>query len=165
MNQGFTVTSSETGNTLEEQDSVNEAFAVTYNKSKKKEPNAKDNVTMKRPTKKDKVIVECSVIEKENELIERNCRADDGEMFCDGNRMLYRFNDEFIYGPFSEDQITYVHDSLTEKFNIVIKKFSNLFRFNEYIWKVLAPTFLTKIVMENENVPQEEAETYGKVFC
>ncbi|KAK3890633.1 hypothetical protein Pcinc_005429 [Petrolisthes cinctipes] len=225
VNQGFTIASSETGNTFEEQESVNEAFAITYKQSKMEEPNAKDNVTMKRSTKKDDGEVRSDTLDLTSRDVlsdlapiipqflqgddmgnEAGCekepsmdatshklklsyeklktmtiedlqtRLDENvpylksvlrgkqpnerhQMFCAGHPMLYQFTHEFIsiYGPFSEDQILYVQDSLVEKFENDIKKFSHPSLVYDYIWRVLAPTFLTKIVMDNEIVSQEEA--------
>lgn len=49
-------------------------------------------------------------------------------MFFGGDLQLFRLADELIYGPFSEDQITYVHDSLAEKFDSISKKFSTILK-------------------------------------
>ncbi|KAK4308175.1 hypothetical protein Pmani_020114 [Petrolisthes manimaculis] len=216
---------SEIGNTFEEQESVNETFAITYKKKgKMKEPNAKDNVSMKRSTTKNDSDVRSDTLDltsrdvlpdsppiipqflqeddkgyegfgmepsmdatsdklklgyeklKTMTIEDLQTRLDENvpylmnvlkgnqpnerhQMFRAGNPMLYHFTHEFIsiFAPFSEDQILYVQDSLAEKFENNIKKFSDPSLVYDYIWRVLAPTFLTKIVMDNETVSQEEA--------
>nr|XP_045602259.1 uncharacterized protein LOC123760601 isoform X1 [Procambarus clarkii] len=91
-------------------------------------------------------------VTKGQELSERH------EIFKRGGRELREMSDELIYGPYSEEQINYVINYLTEKFAYIRKVIGDEYRGRQYIWKVLAPTLLIKIVMENEDITQDNAE-------
>lgn len=79
-------------------------------------------------------------------------------IFLRGGRELREMKCELIYDPYSEDQILYVIDMLTEQFSAFIRRLYGKDNVNKYIWKVLAPTLFIRIVMEKEGVPCSEAE-------
>lgn len=79
-------------------------------------------------------------------------------VFLRGGRELREMTSELIYHPYSEDQILYIIDFLIEQFSSHIQRLYGKSSVNKYIWKVLAPTLLIRIVMEKENLTCLEAE-------
>ncbi|XP_071526888.1 uncharacterized protein [Panulirus ornatus] len=79
------------------------------------------------------------------------------QIFKRGGREIQQMSDELIFGPYTEDQIIYVVDFLSKNFSTV-QGLGDESKWRQYIWKVLAPTLLIKIVMDNEEVTQDNAE-------
>ncbi|KAG7165832.1 hypothetical protein Hamer_G023913 [Homarus americanus] len=80
------------------------------------------------------------------------------QIFKRGGRDLREMTGELIYGAYTEDQITCVIDFIRKTFSYLPKAFGDDYMSLQYIWKVLGPTMFIKIVMENEEITQDEAE-------
>ncbi|XP_047476839.1 titin homolog isoform X2 [Penaeus chinensis] len=80
------------------------------------------------------------------------------EIFREGGREFRNMSDELIYGPFSEEQILHAIECLEREFSKIVAKACGKHKVNQYLWKVLAPTFFIRIVMENEKLTSSEAE-------
>ncbi|XP_042878353.1 uncharacterized protein LOC122257238 isoform X2 [Penaeus japonicus] len=80
------------------------------------------------------------------------------EIFRQGGREFRDIADELIFDPFSEEQILYAIECLQKEFSKTIVKACGKHKVTQYLWRVLAPTFFIKIVMENETLSSSEAE-------
>lgn len=80
------------------------------------------------------------------------------EMFISSLQQLKQQQDYLISGPFTENQTEHVLEMLKKKLGHLDNMFDDMYDLLAYRCRVLMPTFLTKIVMDNENVSLKMAE-------
>ncbi|XP_076028633.1 uncharacterized protein LOC143017730 isoform X2 [Oratosquilla oratoria] len=79
-------------------------------------------------------------------------------MFNGEKRWSNNINHELVSGAYTDDQHEFVANELHKRFSSVIEKATDAYTAAQYIWKVLVPAFLLKIVMDTWNLSNTEAE-------